>query len=197
MNNYRNADFLLSVATTDQLPPDEGIEVAFIGRSNAGKSSIINELTGNKKLARTSKTPGRTQFINLFTIDANRRFADMPGYGFARVPEAVRELWLDNMEIYFNSRKCLKGLILVMDMRHPLQAFDQNILDSSTIRELPVHIILNKLDKLGSNEARKTEVMTRKAIEKYGELVSLQTFSVLKKQGLEQLRKLLDSWYGF
>src|SRR3990167_5241481 len=170
MTNYHKAQFLLSVTESSQLPKDQGAEFAFIGRSNAGKSSVINQLTHNKGLARVSKTPGRTQFINLFTLDDSRRLADLPGYGFARVPKAVRERWQANMDAYLQSRACLKGLILVMDIRHPLQAFDEDILYGGSQSELPVHILLNKVDKLNKNQIRQTLLMVQKATAIYGSL---------------------------
>ncbi|HVY52901.1 MAG TPA: ribosome biogenesis GTP-binding protein YihA/YsxC [Gammaproteobacteria bacterium] len=197
MNHYQNAKFLLSVASLDQLPPDEGIEVAIIGRSNAGKSSILNKITQQKDLARVSKTPGRTQFINLFTIDKTRRLADLPGYGYARVTDEMKEQWMENIELYLNTRSCLKGLILVMDIRHPLQATDQDLLDASKHFDLPVHVVLNKADKLSNNQIHQTENQIKRALESYGEHVSFQTFSVLKNVGTEQLRKKLDNWYRF
>jgi len=196
MSSYQKATFLLSVANLTQLPPDEGTEIAFIGRSNAGKSSVINTLTHNKNLARVSKTPGRTQFINLFTLDKTKRLADLPGYGYARVPAEVREQWTDRMEAYFQERECLKGLILVMDIRHPLQEFDQNILEGSSQCELPVHILLNKADKLTPNQIRQTEQLVKKGLEPYGKLVSFQTFSALKKDGVKKLEHVLDQWFS-
>ncbi len=195
MKLYQQAKFLLSVATLDQLPPDEGSEVAFIGRSNAGKSSVINKLTHNKNLARVSKTPGRTQFINLFTLDESKRIADLPGYGYARVPQELREQWLDRMEAYFEERQCLKGLIVVMDIRHPLQELDQNILAGCQQAEMPVHILLNKADKLTNNQRRQTENIVKNAIVDYGSLVSFQTFSALKSDGVEKLQQVLERWF--
>ena len=126
---YRQAQFLTSAAALNQLPPDEGIEVAFAGRSNAGKSTVLNVLTGQRQLARTSKTPGRTQLINLFTLDEHRRLVDLPGYGFAQVPQSVKLRWQETLSQYLEQRDCLKGLILLMDSRHPLQALDLNLLD--------------------------------------------------------------------
>src|SRR5580698_7416711 len=122
-SHYQKAKFLLSVANLHQLPPDEGIEIAIVGRSNAGKSSVLNQLTQNKSLARVSKTPGRTQLINLFGLDASRRMADLPGYGFAKVPQAVKEQWQTLLDNYLRTRDSLRGLLLVMDIRHPLKDF--------------------------------------------------------------------------
>ena len=125
---YHSAHYVISAHRLDQLPPDEGFEVAFAGRSNAGKSSAINALTGQKSLARTSKTPGRTQQIVIFEIDAERRIADLPGYGFARVPEKLKAHWRAVMQRYFEERACLRGVILVMDARHPMKPFDEQML---------------------------------------------------------------------
>lgn len=197
MKNYQKARFLLSVVDINQLPPDEGIEVAFIGRSNAGKSSVINKLTHNKGLARTSKTPGRTQAINLFALDDSRRLADLPGYGFARVTDEMKARWQENMDAYFQSRDCLKGLILVMDIRHPLQVFDEDILYGSSQSELPVHILLNKVDKLNKSQIKQTELMVKKAIAAYGTLVSFQTFSALTGEGVKTLQLVLNQWFSF
>lgn len=197
MKHYQKAKFLLSVADLKQLPPDLGMEVAFVGRSNAGKSSVLNELTHNKNLARVSKTPGRTQFLNFFVLDETRRLVDLPGYGFARVPDEVRERWVETLDGYFQTRESLKGLILVMDIRHPLQELDLNILAASSEASLPTHILLNKADKLGKNELRKTEQVVRKGLEPYGDEVSYQVFSALKGTGVKELQALLNSWFSF
>ena len=197
MNHYQKAKFLLSVAELKQLPPDQGVEVAFVGRSNSGKSSVLNELTNNKNLARVSKTPGRTQFLNFFTLDDNRRLVDLPGYGFARVPDEVKARWVETLDGYFQSRECLKGLILVMDIRHPLQELDLNILDASSQSGLPAHILLNKADKLSKNQIRQTELAVSKGLELYGDLVSFQVFSALKGEGVKALQALLNSWFSF
>lgn len=197
MKHYQNAKFLLSVAELKQLPPDKGIEVAFVGRSNAGKSSVLNELTNNKNLARVSKTPGRTQFLNFFTLNENNRLVDLPGYGFARVPDEVKERWVATLDGYFQTRECLKGLILVMDIRHPLQELDLNILDASSQSGLPAHILLNKADKLSKNQVRQTEQVVKKGLESYGDLVSYQVFSALKGEGVKELQAVLNSWFSF
>jgi GTP-binding protein len=197
MKQYQKAHFLKSVATLEQLPPDQGIEVAFVGRSNAGKSSVLNELTHNKNLARVSKTPGRTQLLNFFTLDETRRLVDLPGYGFARVPNEVRERWVETLDGYFQSRDCLKGLILVMDIRHPLQELDLSIIDASKQAGLPTHILLNKADKLSKNELRKTEAVVKKALDPFGESISYQVFSALKGTGVKELQAVLNSWFNF
>lgn len=191
--NYAKAQFLLSVAHLNQLPPDQGVEVAFVGRSNAGKSSVLNQLTQNHALARVSKTPGRTQHINLFTLDQTRRLADLPGYGYAKVPPAIKQKWQALLDSYVQTRQCLKGLILVMDIRHPLKEFDQHMIAWSHECELPVHILLNKADKLSQSEVRKTLLAVSNAIAEYN--VSVQTFSATKGLGIKELREVLDQWF--
>lgn len=192
--NYKKATFLLSVANLSQLPPDEGAEVAFIGRSNAGKSSVLNQLTQNKRLARVSKTPGRTQHINLFEIDAKRRIADLPGYGYAKVPPKLKEQWQRLIDSYLRHRACLKGLVLVMDIRHPLKEFDQHMLAWGAESEIPIHILLNKADKLTLNHIKKTVMEVTKNIAQFGPNLSMQAFSAESGDGLDDLKNILDHW---
>ncbi len=193
--NYQNAKFLLSVANLSQLPVDEGAEVAFVGRSNAGKSSVLNQLTQNKSLARVSKTPGRTQHINLFGMDEERRLADLPGYGYAKVPPSVKQQWQKLLDEYLRTRECLKGLILVMDIRHPLKEFDQHMLAWSNQCNLAVHVLLNKSDKLTQSGASKTLREVKEALSVYANPVTVQTFSALKGKGVKELRAQLDEWF--
>lgn len=193
--NYQKMQFMLSVAALDQLPPDEGAEVAIIGRSNAGKSSVLNILTQNKGLARVSKTPGRTQLINLFSIDDHRRIADLPGYGYAKVPDEMKRKWERLLDAYLRNRNCLQGLVLVMDIRHPLKEFDQNMLAWCSESALPVHILLNKADKLTYSETTQTLQKVSKTITSYSSPMTVQTFSALKNKGVETLREKLDEWY--
>jgi GTP-binding protein len=194
-NPFQNAKFLISAAKLNQLPADIGFEVAFAGRSNAGKSSALNTLTNQKSLARTSKTPGRTQLINLFEMDLERRLVDLPGYGFAKVSEAMKKEWQKTMGGYLDSRGCLKGMVLLMDIRHPLKDTDVQMLEWAVNGELPVHILLSKADKLSKNEQNKATLKVRKELENVNDLVSVQAFSSLKKQGLEQLKAKLCEWY--
>lgn len=196
-SHYQKAYFLLSVAELRQLPPDAGIEIAIVGRSNAGKSSVLNRITNSKKLARVSKTPGRTQQINIFVLDEDRRLADLPGYGYAKVPEAIRRKWHQTIDGYFEKRKSLKGLILIMDIRHPLQPIDQQLLDYCQARALPVHIVLNKADKLSKGAAHQTLLAVQAALSDYPSDISMQIFSALKATGVDALRKVLDQWYGY
>jgi len=197
MKHYQKATFLRSVATLDQLPPDLGKEVVFVGRSNSGKSSVLNKLTQNQSLARVSKTPGRTQLLNFFTLDDTRRLVDLPGYGYARVPDEVKERWVETLDGYFKTRDCLTGIILVMDIRHPLQSMDRSILDASVQAELPTHVLLNKADKLGSTELRKTEEMVKRDLAFYGEIISYQLFSALKGTGVKELQAVLNKWFDY
>lgn len=194
--NYQKAEFLLSVANLAQLPGDSGQEVAIIGRSNAGKSSVLNQLTQNKTLARTSKTPGRTQLINLFAIDDTRRLADLPGYGFAKVPLAQKKEWQKLLDSYLRSRESLRGLILVMDIRHPLKDFDRKFLIWSTQCEIPVHILLNKSDKLPFNEIKRTLRTVTDAVTPCHNGVSVQIFSALTGVGLKELKEKLNEWFS-
>ncbi len=196
-SHYQKAYFLLSAAEISQLPPDEGIEVAIVGRSNAGKSSVLNRITCNKGLARVSKTPGRTQLVNVFMLDDERRLIDLPGYGYAKVPLAAKLKWQKTVDEYINTRASLKGLILVMDIRHPLKELDVSMLDYCEYRQLPVHILLNKADKLSKSEAMKTFLQVKTALTKYTNSVTLQCFSALKITGLKELLVLLDQWYEY
>jgi GTP-binding protein len=197
MSHYKRATFLLSAADVKQLPPDEGFEVAIVGRSNAGKSSVLNCITQNKKLARVSKTPGRTQQINIFTLDDDRRLMDLPGYGFANAPAKEQRKWEQTINDYFDDRKCLKGLILVMDIRHPFKESDVDMLDFCQHYELPVHILLNKADKLSKGAAKSVMLDTEPLISAYGDQVSVQVFSALKNIGTKELHSVLDKWYEY
>ena len=194
---YQKAYFLLSVADQKQLPQDRGIEIAIFGRSNAGKSSVINCITQNKHLARVSKTPGRTQHINMFVIDEKRRLADLPGYGYAKVPLAIKKQWHSLVDAYVRSRESLKGAILVMDIRHPLTDLDAQFLTFCDHAHLPVHILLNKADKLSQRESQKIFQEVKAALTPYCNSVTLQVFSALKGTGVKELYRLLNEWYGF
>ena len=192
--NYRSARFLTSAAKLSQCPSDTGWEVAFAGRSNAGKSSAINSLTGNSGLARTSKTPGRTQLLNFFSLSEDQRLVDLPGYGFAKVPERVKLDWTRQIENYLQHRRSLRGLVLMMDVRHPLQDFDRMMIDWSTTAAMPVHILLTKADKLKKGPAGNTLLKVRGELAGHADLVSVQLFSALKHTGLDELREVLTAW---
>jgi GTP-binding protein len=195
--SYQKAYFLLSVADVKQLPPDEGKEVAIVGRSNAGKSSVLNQITRQKALARVSKTPGRTQMINMFVLDETRRLADLPGYGFAKVPLAAKAKWEKLIEKYFSKRESLKGLVLVMDIRHPMKELDLQLLNYCDHYQLPVHVLLNKADKLSRGAAAQTAQAVKAALKPYHNAVTLQIFSALKGQGVKELQSVLDAWYEY
>ncbi len=192
--DYRRAQFLTSAAKVHQCPPDEGWEVAFAGRSNAGKSSAINSLTHNRKLARTSKTPGRTQLINFFELSDCQRLVDLPGYGYAKVPEAVKKAWIKQLEGYLQQRQSLRGLVLLMDVRHPLQPFDEMMLGWAEAAGMPVHILLTKADKLKKGPAKASFLQVRSKVQSIDLPVSVQLFSALKHTGHEELIAVLDSW---
>ncbi|KTC91357.1 ribosome biogenesis GTP-binding protein YihA/YsxC [Fluoribacter dumoffii] len=194
-NPYSKAVFLKSAARVSQLPDDSGYEVAFAGRSNAGKSSALNCLTGIKNLARTSKTPGRTQLINLFEIAQERRLVDLPGYGYAKVALQVKMDWQKNLAHYLEVRQSLKGLILLMDIRHPLKDLDLMMVDWALERELPVHILLTKADKLSRSDVKNTVAKVRKYYDLASHLITVQSFSSLKKEGVKELIGLLNTWF--
>ena len=194
-NPYSQAKFLKSAPRADHLPEDLGYEVAFAGRSNAGKSSALNCLTGIRQLARTSKTPGRTQLINVFTLaDESRRLIDLPGYGYAKVALNVKRDWQKNLAHYLEIRQSLRGLVLLMDIRHPLKELDQSMIEWALDRELPVHILLTKADKLSRGQVQNTLLQVRKYYELMEELVTVQSFSSLKKQGVEELIQVMNHW---
>lgn len=191
--NYNQAVFVLSAVSYAQLPPDEGAEIAFIGRSNAGKSSALNTITGKKGLARVSKMPGRTQAMNVFALDEQTRFIDLPGYGYARVPLATKQRWHQTINQYLQQRNCLRGLVLIMDIRHPLRDMDKQLLDWAAQCELSVHILLTKVDKLKNAQALKTLRQVEQAVQHYTQ-VTVQNFSSLTHSGLEEALLQLDNW---
>jgi len=197
-NYYLNASFLISAAKLSQLPVDDGGEVAFAGRSNAGKSSAINVLTNNQGLARTSKTPGRTQLLNYFELDEKRRIVDLPGYGYAKVPHKIKQQWGSLLDEYLRTRESLKGLILLMDCRHPLKDFDLQLLGWCNEAQLPVHILLTKSDKFKRGAAKSVLLSVRRDIEglfeNASDIISIQLFSALKKTGVDELIITLDKW---
>ncbi|MBT2771219.1 YihA family ribosome biogenesis GTP-binding protein [Halomonas sp. ISL-60] len=194
--NYPTASFLISAPTLALCPDDTGAEVAFAGRSNAGKSSAINALTQQNALARTSRTPGRTQLINFFSVmnDEARRLVDLPGYGYAKVPEAVKLEWQKHLAEYLRNRFSLRGLVLLMDVRHPLTEFDQMMLDYADQRGMPVHILLTKADKLKRGPASAALQKVRSQLKEWEDLVSVQLFSSLKRDGVDTLSQKLNQW---
>lgn len=196
MVQYRAAVFDISVAQLDKLPADQGAEVAFAGRSNAGKSSAINCITGQKSLARTSKTPGRTQLINFFRLDEQRCLVDLPGYGYAKVAEAVKRRWQQTMEQYLSTRQSLRGLILLMDVRHPLKEIDQQLLNWCWQVGMPVHVLLTKADKFKRGAAQNVLLQVRRELAEHSPegLTSVQLFSSTKGTGLDEVYRVLDAW---
>ena len=194
--SFNQAEFMMSAPDLRRCPDDSGLEIAFAGRSNAGKSSALNRLTEQPKLARTSKTPGRTQLINFFSVGEEKRLVDLPGYGFAKVPLEVKKTWERNLTEYLHQRHSLIGCLLLMDIRHPLQEFDQNFIGWSVNRSLPLHILLTKADKLKSGAAKSAQLRVKKTIADQFETnqVSVQTFSSLKGDGVPELKSLLTCW---
>lgn len=190
MSVFSEASFLTSANKATQFLPDEGREVAFAGRSNAGKSSAINAITGRRSLARTSKTPGRTQLINFFALDAGRRLVDLPGYGFAKVPLAMRRHWRHLLEDYFSDRRSLSGLFVIMDCRRPMTDVDQQMLAMADAVACPVHVVLTKADKLSRGKAAAALQATRKSLT---DRASVQLFSALTGQGIDEARAMLET----
>lgn len=190
----QQATFLTSAARVEQCPEDEGYEVAFAGRSNAGKSSALNTLT-RASLARTSKTPGRTQLLNFFSLDEERRLVDLPGYGYAKVPIPLKLHWQRHLEAYLGSRTSLMGLILMMDIRHPLTPFDCLMLDWAASSKMPMHILLTKADKLTFGAAKAALLKTQKDIQqKWGDTATIQLFSSTKRMGIVEAQYVLADW---
>lgn len=194
---FQNATFMKSVAQLSDLPPDVGQEVAFLGRSNVGKSSTLNCLTEQRQLARVSQVPGRTQLLNFFALSPTQRLVDLPGYGFAKVPLAVKKAWHILMDGYLNHRQSLKGIVLIMDARHPLMPQDQEIIVWLKACHFPLHVLLNKSDKLTPAQSRLVLGQVEQALMSLGDKdtpCSLQLFSAQTKLGLPVLRKRLLEW---
>lgn len=195
MINFQKTHFITSAPDISKLPEDTGIEIAFVGRSNAGKSTALNCLTGQKNLAKTSKTPGRTQLINLFEIEENKRIVDLPGYGYAEVPLTVKKKWQRSLTEYLQKRKSLKAVVVLMDIRHPLKDLDRQIITWAAMANIEVLIILTKSDKLANN-ARKNAIndVKRQLIE-FGCSYNLVAFSALNRQGLSEIKEILNRFY--
>jgi GTP-binding protein len=196
-NPYRQAQYWLSTDKLSQLPEDSGLEVAFAGRSNSGKSSAINTITQQNALARTSKTPGRTQQINFFRIDDEHRLVDLPGYGYAKVSEAVKLKWQNTVAGYLNQRQSLAGIILTMDIRHPMKVFDDQMIAWCAQVNMPLHILLTKSDKLKRAATAEALRKVRQALQGYRFEHSVQAFSSLKKTGVEEVLTVLNHWMQF
>lgn len=192
--NYQIIEFLTSAETPAQCPPDFGREVAFAGRSNAGKSSAINSLTGRRKLARTSKTPGRTQLMNFFELgDGAGRIVDLPGYGYAKVSQSVQARWQENLDLYLRSRTSLMAIVLIMDIRHPLKPFDLAMLDWSSSAGKDILILLTKADKLGRNAAQQTAAKVRAELKKRNCVATIIPFSSTESIGQSEAWAFLDT----
>ena len=194
--NFEVASFLTSAPNISHMhmPADVGYEIAFAGRSNAGKSSALNTITRHKNLARTSKTPGRTQLINIFSLDPQRRLVDLPGYGFAKVPLDMKIKWQKSLSEYLQSRQCLRGLVVMMDIRHPLKDLDVNMIRWAVESDLPVLGLLTKCDKLKSGARKAAVLKARKDCEAYGGNITIQAFSSLKIIGRSEAISTMNAW---
>ena len=196
MNNtyFHNAAFIGSYPTSSDLPKDEGSEIAFCGRSNCGKSSVLNALTNNKKLAKTSKTPGRTQAINVFEISSEKNFKiiDLPGYGYAKVSKKMRSAWGQEIEEYLTSRECLKALCIIMDIRHPFKEDDLNLIDWCESRALPMILLLNKSDKLSKNKVSQAVMNAKKILGSLSIKSYVIATSATNKTGIEDLLESIN-----
>lgn len=196
MTYFTKAAFSTSAPDIRHLKDDTGIEVAFAGRSNAGKSSALNALTRQKNLARTSKTPGRTQMINVFELETDRRLIDLPGYGFAQVPLAMKKKWQQSLGEYLQKRKSLKGLVVLMDIRHPFKELDQDLIYWAVDAGIPVQAVLTKADKLKSGKRKEQVMMAEEAALAFMGDVTVQAFSANSKLGLPQLEQKLLHWFA-
>ena len=194
--NYHKTHFLTSAPNIRSIPEDTGIEIAFAGRSNAGKSTALNALTNQKSLARTSKTPGRTQLINLFEVEPNCKLVDLPGYGYAAVPEKMKIEWQKSLGEYLQKRECLGGLVVLMDIRHPLKDLDQQMIEWAVSADLPVMLLLTKADKLSQSARSKQVKMVREAILPFQGDIQVESFSSQNKIGIDKLAAKLDSWFA-
>jgi GTP-binding protein len=192
-NPLQNAHFVLLSPDMAHVPPDEGFEVAFAGRSNAGKSSAINALTGQKSLARTSKTPGRTQALVFFALDDLRRLVDLPGYGYAKVSASVKKQWHQTLDSFLNQRQALRGIVLLMDIRHPLTEFDQQMIEWCHAQSMPLLLLLSKSDKLSKGAAHATLQQVNRTLTGYDKTTT-QLFSMQDTPGIEQARLHIANW---
>jgi GTP-binding protein len=194
-STYFQASFITSAAKLSQSPEDTGYEIAFAGRSNAGKSSAINTLCQQTALARTSRTPGRTQLLNFFRIDDQRRLVDLPGYGYAAVAQDIKADWQGALADYLEKRECLRGVVLMMDSRHPLKDYDIQMLEWANHIEIPVHVLLTKVDKLNRKEQAISLERVDAALKEFSLEFSVQLFSSLKRWGVDEAHKKLDQWF--
>lgn len=188
-----NVEFLKSAAKLAQCPPANGAEIAFAGRSNAGKSSVLNRLTGSRRTAKVSKSPGRTQLLNFFDVAGGGRLVDLPGYGYAKAEKSAQKAWQHTVNDFLSNRQELAGVVLVMDIRHPLQPFDVELIEWAEPSDMPLRILLNKADKLGRGAQGKVLAQVRKATASAA-LTSVQVFSATTGQGVEALVETLEDW---
>ncbi len=194
--NFNATKFLTSIADYTKFPPDTYREVAFAGRSNSGKSSAINAIANIKKLAKTSKSPGRTTLINYFQLDENKFIVDLPGYGYAKVSKQMKRQWDKLITTYLTTRNSIKGIILLMDIRHPLKEFDLHMMDLAEYQNLPIHILLNKADKLTRGPAKNTLLKVQQEVAIFGLDITVQLFSSVTKAGVEEAKEKLTEWFG-
>jgi GTP-binding protein len=193
-NHFQQTQFILGTPDHRQSPPDSGAEVAFAGRSNAGKSSALNVLTGQRALARISKAPGRTREINFFAVRDGIRLVDLPGYGYAKVSKSMKDQWQRNIARYLETRESLCGVVLLMDVRHPLKDTDSQVINWCYSAELQTHILLTKSDKLKRGPAQAALLKTRKALQGLHPDASIQLFSSHTRAGEEELQQVLNDW---
>lgn len=200
---FRNTQFVTSAAKLDQCPASTPVEIAFVGRSNVGKSSVLNCLCHQKRLAKTSKTPGRTQLINFFQADSDLQLIDLPGYGYAKVSRSQQQAWAAEVTKFLKGRKSLTGLILIMDIRHPLKPIDEQLLKLAGEIQLPVHILLNKADKFSRNQANTATLKLNKELKKWAKAqpkgslanITVQPFSAEKREGLEAFYEHIQTYW--
>lgn len=197
MINFSKTYFITSAPNITKLPDDSGIEIAFVGRSNAGKSSALNTITNVKNLAKTSKTPGRTQLINVFEVENGKRIIDLPGYGYAAVPKEVKKKWQQALTEYLQKRKSLKVIVVLMDIRHPMKDLDRQVISWATLSNLQVLILLTKADKLSPNERKKAFYDVKKSLVEFGCYFEIIVFSSLTKIGLDEARITLDKYFNY
>ena len=194
--DFRQTKFYTSATKISQLKDSFGVEVAFAGCSNAGKSSALNALTNQKNLAKTSKTPGRTQMINIFRVTERFRLVDLPGYGFAKVPLEKKKEWQRKMSEYLEKRECLKGLVVIMDIRHPLKELDQDMVRWAYDSNLEIMILLTKADKLTPSKVRQTVEKVRKAVDGLDTRIAVYAFSAPKKHGIKESLNVISEWFN-
>ncbi len=194
-NLFSHCEFLISAYKTSQLPDDDGMEIAFAGRSNSGKSTTINALTNHRGLAKVSKTPGRTQLFNCFEFKPNKRLVDLPGYGYAKVPIKMKQHWEKEIDFYLMNRESLIGVVIIMDIRHPMKKFDEQMLSWADQSGLHSHVLLNKADKLNNNDTKKTLMSVKKSIAQFSASTTCQVFSALRKTGADELSQVITPWF--